>query len=491
MDRSERTYITRCKRLIEEKLQFGNEQGEVRQRDLEYLADCIEEKSGISLSLSTLKRLWKSDYDKMPHPSTLQALVSVLGYKDWQTFKLREAEAPEAAAVANMPEAKETQGASEGTDVPERSASPAAAIVPKTTELPEAIETPKIAKEVQEDIQVPKAPSVPKPAKKHTYTIRFNPWLLLPLVAAVAVGCWLIAFRKGPPNKKPVINGAVTFTGNKTVSQGVPNTIIFNYDVTNVDADSFYLQQSWNPLEKVKLDPNNHVYSSIYYFPGFHRAKLIANDSIIKRFRVHITTDGWLPLTRYSLTDGNPIYLQKENMVRNGSLHLTRDDLVAASVNMEKKVILSYYNIREFDNTQSDHFSIDTRIRCDSLQTVACPGFELVIVCEEHIYFVRMMGKGCERDIAVKVGEVVHDGIHKDLSVFGRNLYQWQHLQIKIVDKKATIYLDEQPVYSIPYKKDFGRVVGLSYNFSGAGAVDYVRLMNGDNRVVYADEFNE
>jgi hypothetical protein len=445
MDRSERDYIARCKRLIEEKLQFGNEQGEVRQRDLEYLADSIEEKSGIRLSLSTLKRLWKSDYDKMPHPTTLQALVSVLGYTNWQEFKLREAVVPEP------------------TDV---------------QEVPEMAESPK-APEASKTYQV---------ATRHKR--RFNAWLLLPIVTAVAIVCWLIAFRFQPPNKKPVIKGPVTFTGNKTVSQGVPNTIIFNYDVTNVDADSFFFQQSWNPLDKVKIDPRNHVFSNIYYLPGFHRAKLIANDSIIKRFRVHITTDGWLPLTRYSLTDGNPIYLRKENALHNGTLHITRKDLVAATVNMEKDVVLSYYNIREFENTQSDHFSIDTRIMCDSLQTVACPGFELVIVCEEHIYFVRMMGKGCERDIAVKMGEVFHDGIHKDLSVFGRNLYQWQHLQIKVADKKATIYLDEQPVYSITYKNDFGKVVGLVYNFSGTGAIDYVRLQNGENKVVYTDEFD-
>lgn len=438
MDRSERDYIARCKHLIEEKLQFGNEQGEVRQRDLEYLADSIEESSGIRISLSTLKRLWKKDYDKMPHPSTLQALVSVLGYKDWQSFKQRE------------------------------TAMPAAVIAPAAT--------------------TPAAPVVEALAPRRR---KFNPWLWAPVMAIVAVGCWLIAFRSRPPDKKPVIKGPVTFTGNKTVSQGVPNTVIFNYDVSKVQADSFFFQQSWNPLEKVRIERGNHVYSTIYYYPGFHRAKLIANDSIIKRFRVHITTDGWFPLTRYSVADGNPIYLRKVNAVRNGSLHITRDDLVAAGVNTDKEVILGYYNIREYENTQSDNFSIDTRMRCDSLQTVACPGMELMIVCEEHIYFVRMMGKGCERNIAVKMGEVYHDGINKDLSALGRNMYKWQHLQIKVADKKATIYLDEQPVYSLTYKKDFGRIVGLVYNFSGTGAIDYIRLMNGSNKLVYADEFNK
>lgn len=93
MERSEQEHIAECKRLIEEKFQFGNGHDEVRQRDLEYLADRIEEKSGILLSLSTLKRLWKKDYGKMPHPTTLQALVSVLGYKDWQEFKQQTASA--------------------------------------------------------------------------------------------------------------------------------------------------------------------------------------------------------------------------------------------------------------------------------------------------------------------------------------------------------------------------------------------------------------
>ncbi|OQP42775.1 hypothetical protein A4H97_11465 [Niastella yeongjuensis] len=429
MDRSEHEHIADCKRLIEEKLRFGNEQGELRQRDLEYLATIIEDNSGIKLSLSTLKRLWKKDYDKVPHPATLQGLVSVLGYKDWQAFKQRETVAAELS--------------------------------------PERV------------MAIPRRPG------------RFKPWLFLPIAGVVAVVCWLIAFRSGPQHKKLAIKGPVTFTGNKTVSQGVPSTIIFNYDVSNVEADSFFFQQSWNPQDRVPLDPTGHVYSSIYYYPGFHRAKLIANDSLVKRFKVHITTDGWFPLTRNSFEDNRPIYIRKKNLVQDGALHLTREDLLAADVDMEKEEVLSYFNIREFDNTRSDNFSIDTRIACDSLQTVPCPGFQLVIVCEENIFFVRITGKGCERDIAVKMGEVMDDGIHKDLSVFGRNVYQWQHLQVKVVNKKATIYLDEQPVYSISFKDDFGKVMGLVYNFNGTGAIDYVRLKNGENKEVYADEFDQ
>jgi hypothetical protein len=89
----EKEYIEECKRLIEEKFHFihgsapdKNGNGSLRQRDLEYLADSIEEHSGIKLSLSTLKRLWKKDYDQTPHPSTLDALISILGIKAGRTL---------------------------------------------------------------------------------------------------------------------------------------------------------------------------------------------------------------------------------------------------------------------------------------------------------------------------------------------------------------------------------------------------------------------
>ena len=427
MNHSEKEYIALCKQLIEEKFHFENEDGTLRQRDLEYLADNIEERSGIKLSLSTLKRLWKKDYDQTPHPSTLQALVSVLGYKDWQDFKIRQSSSPTTSFM------------------------------------------------VQE--------------KKRHWS--FNKWMILSLAIAVAVLFWLIAFRPDKPVKnKPLVKGPVTFTGNKTVAQGVPSTIIFNYDVSNVKADSFFFQQSWNKQEKVKLDPKGHYYSNIYHYPGFHTARLIANDSIIKSFRIHVTTDGWLPLVSYSSLGNTPVYPKTNYQIKNDALHITRNDLISSNVNVDRDFVLSYYNIREFENTYSDNFSLDTRIICDSSHAIACPSFELVIACEENIFFVPIVRKGCERNIGIRMGEIYHDGTTNDLSAFGRDLQTWQHLQIQIVNKQATIYLDEKPVHTMRFKNDFGKVVGLVYYFTGTGAIDYVRLKNKENKLVYEDEFN-
>jgi hypothetical protein len=84
---SERDYISHYRTAVEKKLMLGNGDGKMRQRDFEYLAKLIEDQSKVRLSLSTLKRLWKDDYNQEPHASTLDAMASILGFDSWQSFK--------------------------------------------------------------------------------------------------------------------------------------------------------------------------------------------------------------------------------------------------------------------------------------------------------------------------------------------------------------------------------------------------------------------
>ncbi|HTE25711.1 hypothetical protein [Flavitalea sp.] len=68
---------------------------------------------------------------------------------------------------------------------------------------------------------------------------------------------------------------------------------------------------------------------------------------------------------------------------------------------------------------------------------------------------------------------------------------KWQHLQVQVVNKVATIYLEKQPVYTITFKNDFRKLVGLVFNFSGTGAVDYVKLRNDQHKIMLDDEFDK
>ena len=86
MDNSETPYVQHIKKLVEEKLGWI-ESGKWKQRDYWNLLELLEEESGISISLSTIKRIWKPDFEGSPHPATLDVLAQFVDYKNWLDFK--------------------------------------------------------------------------------------------------------------------------------------------------------------------------------------------------------------------------------------------------------------------------------------------------------------------------------------------------------------------------------------------------------------------
>jgi len=79
-------WLAVCCLEIEESLGWGASAA-WRNEDFESLAEKILEKTGISLSLSTMKRIWaRVRYDNFPTNATLNALVVFINYKDWRNF---------------------------------------------------------------------------------------------------------------------------------------------------------------------------------------------------------------------------------------------------------------------------------------------------------------------------------------------------------------------------------------------------------------------
>jgi len=423
----EKDYINLCKTLIADRYPLGVQNSQWRQRDIETLSRLIEEKSGIKLSLSTLKRLWKSDFSQTPHPSTLDAIVSLLDHSDWLDFKNNHHD--ELATINSASNSK---------------------------------------------------------------TGSWLIWILL-VIAFVFVGFLVIGpgINETPGGSRviPVSGGPAHFSASKTVDTGVPNTVIFKYDVQNIQADSFFIQQSWNEKHRVPVDPEAGYYSSIYYTPGFHRAKLVANDSIFRITKIHIQTDGWLPLARYDRDDLIPIYLRNPNIRIGGQLNVTPEQLQSAGVDLSRNFTLNYHNVREFDGLNSDNFQLRTRIKCDSVGNYACPQFSVTILCEEHIFYVPLTTLGCVGNIGVKFGEVIHEGDNSDLSAFGREIYNWQDLSITVKNKHAQVFIEGDQIYESSYSEDFGQIMGLVFRFTGTGSVDFIEVMDADGEMVYHELF--
>ncbi len=419
MDSNEGILLELCKTQIEEKFHLGNGDARMKQRDFEYLIDLIEERSGIKLSISTLKRIWRKDEAQNPHPTTLNALVSILGYKDWLDFKLK---------------------------------------------------------------------NTPKPSSKTPNQKKFNPGdkrvLVSMIVLLVLSTASVIYFNKKSPE---FYEGEVLFVAHKTVSKGVPSTVNFDYDVAGIEADSFFIQQDWNPNHRDRINPESNFFSSIYYVPGYHKTKLVADETFLKIIPIHIQTDGWMSAAFYNY-DERPVYISDDRN-QDGILTAEEEEILNTNLDIERFSELRFINIREYNGVDGHNFDVETRFRYREFLNDPCPTIRLTIHTEVHIYYVPLTLQGCESNLQIKIGEVVQSGRDYNLSAFGTDVYNWQELSMRVVDKAAKVSLNGKEVYEISFEEDFGNIVGLDFRTSGLSEIDYIRLKDLAGNLVFEDSF--
>ncbi|MBS1530557.1 MAG: hypothetical protein JSU01_09635 [Bacteroidetes bacterium] len=217
--------------IIEHQLDWG-EPATWQGKDFEILNELILEKTKVSLSASTLRRIWgRVEYNHMPSGTTLDTLAQFAGFENWRAFTRQRKEPPKIyeTAIRDIPRAKFKRGAW-----------PAAALV------------------------------------------------VIALATLALVGMHVRS------TDEP-LNGAVIFKS-KPVTRSLPNSVIFDYDVKTNPGDSVCIQQSWDPTTSTIVDKAKHQFTSIYYVPGFYHAKLLVNNKIVKEHKLIIPTDGWLGL---------------------------------------------------------------------------------------------------------------------------------------------------------------------------------------------------
>src|SRR5688572_8498158 len=99
----EKQYLESCRQRIEEKVGWGPG-SEWQNQDFEALSKRIFKDTKVSLSVSTLKRVWgKIRYDGNPTTATLNALAQFVGYEDWRTFTSHGKPTPSNSTSTKVP----------------------------------------------------------------------------------------------------------------------------------------------------------------------------------------------------------------------------------------------------------------------------------------------------------------------------------------------------------------------------------------------------
>ncbi|MCG6186406.1 hypothetical protein [Maribellus maritimus] len=418
----EKIYIEIITQKISDEFQLAAP-GQWQQRDFENLSFQIEEKTGISLSVSTLKRISKNQFQKIPQKNTLNALAQFVGYKDWYDLK---------------------------TSIP--------------------VDNP-----IQERKKTPR--------RKFKWTKKI---IYIPVASIVLFFAILLMLNSQPAQSY----SEAKFSSRKNVSEGLPNTVIFDYDISMYNFDSAFIQQSWDIRRRAEIKKNEKYSTSVYYYPGYHRAKLLINDQLVKEIPVYITTANWLNVIQNPANDIIPIYV-KENCISNGQIYISPETVKNYNIDLSNNNHATcFYYVNEDFSGDSDNFTFETRLK-NNLEEGAtvCQGCEVSIFGEFGRHFLQLCAPGCIGRLYLKFGNDYISGQNNDLSAFGTNLNVWNDVKMDFKDKVVTIFLNGVEIYKTSYEASNGRIKGVYYNFAGSGAIDYARLYDDKKNLVFSEDF--
>ncbi|NII27640.1 hypothetical protein HB364_21335 [Pseudoflavitalea sp. X16] len=418
----EQVHIKACLEEIEAQLNWGSS-ARWSNYDFEKLADLIAAKTGVQLSLSTLKRIWgKVSYKNAPSLTTLHTLARFLGYADWRTYQ-QQFRAPVAAPV--------------------EAAGQQVAIAPAPAE------------------NVSSAVPVQRPGSKRKRILYI---LTAALVLLVLIGFMTVRSKVKPAASK------FSFSLNKVVSEGVPNTVVFTYDATAAATDSVYIVQTWDIRRKTLVPKNKHEHSAIYYYPGFFRTRLIVDGEVVQRRDLQITSDGWL-----CLAENNPVplYFKRTAYIKEDRIEVDTNTLRAYQLSLYPQAPkIRFFNQRDLGSLESDHFTFETKLKNDfSGGSGACQFVEVLIQCKNDIIIIPLAAKPCTGDLVLYACGARAASQDADLSRFGADLSQWTTLRVESRNKQMTFFVNGVQAYSFTIPNESTGIVGLQYRFYGVGAV--------------------
>ncbi|WP_425235685.1 hypothetical protein [Ulvibacterium sp.] len=398
------------------------------QKDYEFLVFFIEDQTGHRLSLSTVKRIWKNEFERLPHITTLDILANLAYGKDWHSLKKEH-------------------------------------LNPKIQTLPKR----EIGK---------------KPRKVKSQKFYFL--IVLAVLTLVVLGVYL------PRNasKKSITKASeeVSFSYEKTVDGKIPNTVVFRYDIEGVDANRFFLQQSWDSSRKVEIFKGSHERTDIYYIPGYFTAKLFADENIIKELPIHVTYEDWFMAARQPMEEVytfSPTFWSKEDY-----LGIDKSSLEEKGIDLNKKMQLAFYYVRNF-GLEGDNFRHTIDFKMEPLEAIDCPIFNLHVQGVDGFYWIMIGNKGCESELEIRLGDAIHNGKNEDLSMFGTSVYEWQKVDVLTEDKEVTLKLNGTPIFTSAYHQSIGPIMEISYFFNGIGMIDDVQLKNGNGETLFSDDFTK
>lgn len=410
-----------CKKKIEQKLDWGDSE-QWQTADFENLQQRIFDETGVSLSSSTLRRIWgRTKYEHLPSTTTLNTLAKFAGFESWRLF----------ARYANKHS------------------------------------NPSITEHLLTETKKP--------------FVRRQMKLAAIVTGLLIVGLFFVIALRW--SDRPVNKDAYQFSA-ELITREIPNSVVFTYDATASPTDSVYIQQSWDPRRRVPVDKALQKHTSVYYEPGFFQAKLIVGNEVVKEHRLLIPTDGWLGaiLTNNAV----PVYLKLKSIIDGDTMRVRLSEFSNHNIPMQPQTpMIKFFNVGNFDPVPISDFSFSSEVKNEYAEgSAACQMTYVMLITDDAPIVIGLSAKGCISELSLISIDHMISGKKADLSGFGVDFSEWIDVECKTAGNNIEYWINKKMVYKLSLPTKPVNIVGIAYGFQGTGAVKAVRLSKA-GRVVF------
>ena len=264
------------------------------------------------------------------------------------------------------------------------------------------------------------------------------------------------------------------------VSNNIPNSVVFDFNLEGIRSDSIYIQQFWDETKTIKINARQRQATGIYYYPGYYRAKLLIDGTIIKENDLFIKSNGWLATIDY---EPIPKYIKNLDQL---ALPTSLLDEIKTS---HEPLTSTFHYVNKFKAISGDNFRLNTKIKnVYNDKWAVCQSTSIIIIGTKSAHIIPIAITGCASNMGVMMSDVYLSGKEHDLSSLSMDISETSNLELEVADKQITVFSNDRELFSGSYNKSIGEIAGIRFRFLGAGEVQEVTLSNLDGTEVIIDK---